>query len=389
MLGWVRYIAVAVGLLGGWVRGGGVDFGREVRPILAEKCFSCHGPDAAARKGDLRWDVLDPKLGPFAERDGYWIVKPGSVDDSVLMLRITSDDPETVMPPPKANRKLSGEQKDVLKRWVEGGAKWGGHWAFEGVKRAGVPETHGLRSVGFGDWDVNPIDHFVLARLGKEGVAPSKEADRGTLLRRVYLDLVGLPPTVGEVEAFEKDDSPGAYERVVDKLLASEHFGERWGRHWLDQARYADSNGYSQDFPRSIWAYRDWVIKAVNADMPYDEFVIEQLAGDMLPDATMDQKIATGFHRNTQINMEGGIDPEQFRVESIVDRVATTGTVFMGLTIGCAQCHDHKFDPITQKEYYEFFAFFNNADEPTMKVSGVTDPKEQGRLEARVKEMEE
>ncbi|PYM13013.1 MAG: hypothetical protein DME18_10020, partial [Verrucomicrobia bacterium] len=212
-------------------------------------------------------------------------------------------------------------------------------------------------------WARNPIDRFVLARLEQEGIAASPEAGRATLIRRLSLDLCGLPPSPEEVEEFLRDTRPDAYERVVDRLLASPHYGERWGRWWLDAARYADSNGYSIDAPRQIWKYRDWVIDALNRDLPFDQFAVWQLAGDLLPDATLEQKIATGFHRNTQINQEGGIDPEQFRVESVVDRVNTTATVFLGVTLACAQCHDHKFDPLTQREYYQMFAFFNNTGE--------------------------
>jgi hypothetical protein len=247
------------------------------------------------------------------------------------------------------------------------------HWSFVAPVRPPLP------TVKQKSWTRNEIDCFVLAKLEETKIRPSPEADRVTLLRRVSLDLTGLPPTPEEAEAFARDKRPDAYERVVDKLLASPHYGERWGRHWLDVARYADSNGYSIDAPRSIWKYRDWVIDALNADMPFDEFAIEQLAGDMLPNATKAQKIATGFHRNTQINEEGGIDKEQFRIESIIDRVNTTGAAFLGLTIGCCQCHDHKFDPITQKEYYRMFAFFNNADEPTLDLAT---PEELARRKA-------
>ncbi|HET6251649.1 MAG TPA: DUF1549 and DUF1553 domain-containing protein [Tepidisphaeraceae bacterium] len=236
------------------------------------------------------------------------------------------------------------------------------HWAFVPPVRPPLPAVKNAA------WCRNPIDRFVLAKLEAQGIAPSPEAPRATLLRRVSLDLIGLPPTPAEMDAFLADKSPDAYEKVVDRLLASPHYGERWGRHWLDAARYADSNGYSIDAPRSMWKYRDWVIDATNRDMPFDEFTIEQLAGDLLPNATLDQKIATGFHRNTQINQEGGIDPEQFRVESIIDRVSTAGTVFLGLTIGCAQCHNHKFDPISQKDFYSFFDFFNQCDEPELKI---------------------
>jgi hypothetical protein len=245
------------------------------------------------------------------------------------------------------------------------------HWSFQPVVRPEAPlvnETVGVR---------NPIDRFILARLEKEGIKPSAEADRITLIRRVYLDLIGLLPSIAEVDSFLIDDQPDAYERVVDRLLASPHYGERWGRHWLDQARYADSNGFNIDAPRSIWKYRDWVIESLDRDMPFDQFTIEQLAGDLQPHATVSQRVATGFHRNTLINQEGGIDLEQFRVEAVVDRVNTTGAVFLGLTIGCAQCHDHKYDPLSQREYYRLFAFLNNADEPDLELP------EPGQLETR------
>ncbi|HWE02975.1 MAG TPA: DUF1549 and DUF1553 domain-containing protein [Tepidisphaeraceae bacterium] len=236
------------------------------------------------------------------------------------------------------------------------------HWAFVAPQRPAVP------ALKDGGWSRNPIDYFVLDRLQSQGLSPSPEAPKATLLRRVSLDLIGLQPTPAELDAFLNDASADAYEKVVDRLLASPHYGERWGKHWLDAARYGDSNGYSIDGARSMWRYRDWVIDAINRDMPFDEFTIEQIAGDMLPNATLEQKIATGFHRNTQINQEGGIDEEQFRVEAIVDRVNTTGSVFLGLTIGCAQCHNHKFDPIAQADFYRFFAFFNSCDEPELKT---------------------
>jgi hypothetical protein len=361
-----------------------VDFARDVRPILSDKCYSCHGPDAGTREGELRLDVLDPKEGPLAARDGYSIVAPGNLEDSLLIARVTSDDDEVRMPPSTSNRRLTPEQVDTLKRWVEQGAQWGTrkHWSFEKPVRPGVPEVAGEA------WPRNAIDRFILARLEKEGVKPSAEATRETLLRRAALDLVGLPPSPAELEAFAADSSEGAFTKQVDRLLASPHYGERQGRHWLDNARYADSNGYSHDYPRSIWPYRDWVINALNADMPFDRFTVEQLAGDMLPNATLSQRVATGFHRNTQINTEGGIDPEQFRVESVVDRVGTTATVFLGLTVACAQCHDHKFDPISQKEFFRLYAFFNNSDEPSLKVTGVTDAKEVQALKERVARLE-
>ncbi|HEX4797110.1 MAG TPA: DUF1549 and DUF1553 domain-containing protein [Humisphaera sp.] len=258
------------------------------------------------------------------------------------------------------------------------------HWSFIKPVRVEPPAAKDAH------WPRNPIDQFVLARLEKEGIKPSPQAARATLLRRVALDLTGLPPSPAELDQFLSDNSADAYEKQVDRLLASPHFGERWGKHWLDQARYADSNGYSIDAARSIWKYRDWVINAINQDMPFDQFVIEQLAGDMLPNASVDQKIATGFHRNTMINQEGGIDPEQFRIESILDRVNTTGTVFLGLTVGCAQCHNHKFDPIAQREYYQFFAFFNNQDEPTLRVGANGSPldKQIADVQAKLEQAE-
>jgi hypothetical protein len=276
---------------------------------------------------------------------------------------------------PAKGPRLSEAEIALLKAWIDQGAKAAaenaavattipdtGLWSLRPVKRQPLP------AVKHAAWVRNSIDAFILARLEQDGLAPSPEADRATLLRRLSLDLTGLPPTLAELETFLQDARPDAYERQVDRLLASPHYGERWGRHWLDLARYADSNGYSIDSPRSMWPYRDWVVNAFNRDLPFDRFTIEQLAGDLLPNATVEQKVATGFHRNTQINEEGGIDKEQFRVESVVDRVNTTGSVWLGLTVGCCQCHDHKFDPLTQREYYQFFAFLNSQDEPTLTV---------------------
>ncbi len=258
----------------------------------------------------------------------------------------------------------------------------GNHWAFIRPMRPVEPK---VKQKG---WPRNAIHHFILARLEKEGIQPSPEADRVTLIRRLSLDLIGLPPGLEEVDAFLNDQQPDAYERLVERLLASPHYGERWGRHWLDVARYADSNGYSVDAPRTIWKYRDWVIDALNRDLPFDQFTVDQLAGDMLPEASLEQKIATGFHRNTMINQEGGIDPEQFRIESIIDRVNTTGTAFLGLTLGCAQCHDHKFDPITQKEYFQMFAFLNNADEPDLELASPQELAKRDALRKQIKELE-
>jgi hypothetical protein len=334
-----------------------VEFNRDVRPILAANCFVCHGLDPKHREADLRLDTFE---GATADRDGSRAIVPADLSQSALWERINSTDPDVVMPPPQSKKPpLSQVQRDVLKAWIEQGASYQRHWSFEPPKKVAVAAG------------VHPIDQFIDARLKEKGLALSPPANLSTLIRRVSLDLTGLPPTPAEVDAFVEASAKNpdaAYRELVDRLLASPHYGERWGRWWLDQARYADSNGYSIDAPRQIWKFRDWVIEALNADMPFDQFTIEQLAGDLLPDATDSQRIATGFHRNTQINQEGGIDREQFRVDSVFDRVATTGTVWLGLSIGCAQCHDHKFDPIAQKDYYSFFAFLNNQDEPTMKV---------------------
>ena len=327
-----------------------ISFNRDVRPILSENCFACHGFDPKHRQADLRLDTFD---GATENHDGVRGIIPGDPSQSAAWQRIISTDPDEVMPPPKSHKPpLSPAQRTILKTWIEQGAKYERHWSFEPPKP----------SPG------SSIDSFIQNRLAQENLQPSPAASPATLIRRVALDLTGLPPSPEEVAAFLADPSDQAYAKLVDRLLQSPHYGERWGRWWLDQARYADSNGYSIDAPRQIWKFRDWVINALNADMPFDQFTIEQLAGDLLPNASESQKIATGFHRNTQINQEGGIDKEQFRIDSVFDRVATTGTVWLGLSIGCAQCHDHKFDPIEQKEYYRLFAFFNNQDEPTLKV---------------------
>ncbi|MFM2143731.1 MAG: hypothetical protein RLZZ476_2275 [Verrucomicrobiota bacterium] len=344
-----------------------ISFNRDIRPILSENCFACHGFDPKHREGDLRLDTFE---GATQDRDGARGIVPGDLSKSDAWQRIISDDKDEVMPPPKSHKPpLNAKQRETIKAWIEQGAKYEAHWAFI------PPQNH----AGGG------IDHFIQKRLAEESLKPSPEADPATLIRRVFLDLTGLPPSPSDLSDLS-DWSDKKYAALVDRLLSSKHYGERWGRWWLDQARYADSNGYSIDAPRQIWKFRDWVIDALNKDVPFDQFTIEQLAGDLLPKATESQKIATGFHRNTQINQEGGIDKEQFRIDSVFDRVATTGSVWLGLTIGCSQCHDHKFDPIAQKEYYQMFAFLNNQDEPEMKVY---DPKVDVKaLTAEFKEVE-
>lgn len=335
---------------------GPVSFSRDIRPILAANCFACHGPDPEDREAELRLDVRDVAVEKKA-------VVPGKPNESELIRRIVSDDDFERMPPADTGKALTDKQKELLKRWIENGANYEAHWAFVPPQRPVPPEVG-----GHDGRPRNAIDRFVLARLREEGLAPSPEADRYTLVRRVYLDLIGLPPTPEQADAFVSDDDPAAYDKLVDRLLDSEHYGERWARLWLDLARYSDTNGYEKDRPRSIWKYRDWVIDALNRDLPYDEFTIEQIAGDMLPDATQSQLIATGFHRNTMLNEEGGIDPLEYRFYAMVDRVATTGTVWLGLTTGCAQCHSHKYDPITHTDYYSLMALMNNADEPDLQV---------------------
>ena len=331
-----------------------VDYARDVLPILSDACYHCHGPDEPARKAGLR---LDTKDGAYRVKDGVAVVVPGKAAESELVRRITSGDPDEAMPPRDDIRKLTPAQVDTLKRWVEQGAAWGMHWAFVPPKLADAPE------VSRAGWARNPIDAFVLARLEREQLAPSPEADKATLIRRATLDLTGLPPTPQEVDAFMADVAPDAYERVVDRLLASPRYGERMATDWLDLARYADTHGYQMDRERPTWPYRDWVIKAFNQNLPFDQFVTWQLAGDLLPNATKEQRLATAFNRLHMQNEEGGIVEEEFRVAYVVDRVNTMGTAFLGMTFECSRCHDHKYDPISQKDFYSLFAFFQNIDE--------------------------
>ena len=339
--------------------GEGPDFGRDVRPILANRCFKCHGPDDATRSGGLR---LDRREEALAEADsGDRAIVPGHPEDSQLVQRIGSTDPDVVMPPPHTKAVLGAEEKRILAAWIAAGAPYAEHWAFQKPLRPPVPQ---VAEVAGASPPANPIDFFVRARLAREGLVPAPEADKATLCRRVHYDLIGLPPTPAELDAFVADAAPDAYERLVEKLLASPRYGERWARRWLDLARYADTNGYEKDRERRIWPWRDWVIRALNDDMPFDAFTRRQLAGDLLPEATADDVVATGFHRNTMINEEGGIDPLEFRYLAMVDRVNTTGAVWLGLTTGCAQCHNHKYDPLTQADYYGLFACLDNADEP-------------------------
>lgn len=327
-----------------------LDFNRDIRPILSENCFYCHGQDPNKRQGELRLDVRDEAVKKGA-------VTPGDASKSSLIARIHATDADEMMPPPKSNRRLSAEQKKLLERWVTEGANYQTHWAYVVPKRPPEPE------VKRAEWVRNPIDRFVLAKLEREGLSPSPEADRATLIRRLSADLIGLPPKPEEVDAFVADADPQAYEKLVERLLASQHYGERMALPWLDAARYADSNGFQQDGDTWQWIWRDWVVKALNDDLPFDQFTIWQLAGDLLPNATTEQKIASGFNRNHLLNGEGGAIPEEQRFVILFDRMDTTATNWLGLTMACAQCHDHKYDPITMRDYYSLMDAFNRLPE--------------------------
>jgi hypothetical protein len=344
-----------------------VDYTRDVRPILAGKCLQCHGPDDKVRKAGLRLDSRDGATKTLA--DGKAAIVPGQIAKSELYQRITSKDPTHAMPPAKLGKPLLPEEIAVLKRWIEQGAPFPKHWAYVKPARPAVPTVNDAK------WPLTPIDNFILARLEKEGIKPQALADKYSIIRRLSIDLTGLPPTIAEADEFIKDTSPNAYEKFVERILAKKTYGERWAALWLDLARYADSQGYANDPDRTIWRYRDWVIEALNDNVPYDQFTIQQLAGDMLPGSTKSQQIATGFHRNTLTNTEGGTSPEEFRSAAVVDRVNTTFQVWLGTTIACSQCHNHKYDPFSQKEFFQLYAIFNNCedanggnDAPTLTV---------------------
>ena len=368
-----------------------VDFSSQIRPVISSKCFSCHGADESSRKAKLRLDVRDEAI---KDRKGSRAIVPGDIANSEMIRRITATDPDDVMPPPKSGRTLSSAEIDLLQRWIRQGAAYTPHWAF--VK----PQRPPLPGVKTKSWPRNAIDSFILAKLEKNDLKPSPPADRYTLIRRLALDLTGLPATPAEVDAFVNDKQSDAYERLVDRLLRSPAYGERWARVWLDLSRYADSAGYGSDPLRpNIWPWRDWVIRALNDNMPYDRFTIEQIAGDLLPQdpnsENQDPVIATAFHRNTMTNTEGGTDDEEFRVAAVKDRANTTAQIWMGLTMGCAQCHTHKYDPITQREYYQFYAFFNQTEDndqpderPTMPLPTKQQREKMDRLKAQLSEME-
>ena len=331
-----------------------VEFSRDIRPILSDKCFACHGPDENKRMSPLRLDTRD---GALADLGGRYAIVPGDPEGSGLISRVNSADSLTRMPPSYSGKTLSDHEKELLRNWIDQGAEWQGHWSFRRPERPKPP------AVNDPEWVRNPIDRFVLARMHAAGLKPSPEADPATLLRRVSLDLTGFPPEPEEMDRFLQEPTDDAYERAVDRLLHSPRYGERMAIRWLDAARYADTNGYQTDAERTMWPWRDWVIDAFNRNLPFNDFTVEQIAGDMLPDATLDQRIASAFNRNHRGNGEGGIIPEEYRVEYVVDRVETTSTVWLGLTMGCARCHDHKYDPLSQREFYEMFAYFNNVPE--------------------------
>ena len=339
------------------------DFQREIRPILAGHCFKCHGPDEKKRQGDLRLDIR-PEENVLAH----------------LVKRINTTESEDIMPPPSAKKPLSETQRKILKEWIQNGAKYSEHWAFIPPKASRLPE------VSQRDWPRNDIDYFILSNLEANKQSPASEANRYRLIRRLSLDLIGLPPTTSEIRKFLEDSQPNAYERLVDRLLDRPEYGEHWALSWLDLARYADTNGYEKDRPRSIWPWRNWVINAINNDLPFNQFTIEQIAGDMLPKATQSQRVATGFHRNTMVNEEGGIDPLEFRFYAMVDRINTTATTWLGLTLGCAQCHSHKFDPVPHRSYYEMMAFMNNTTEPELLLFSPEQKNQKQAIEEQIKD---
>jgi hypothetical protein len=363
-----------------------ISFNRDIRPILSNNCFQCHGPDKKERKADLR---LDTEEGMFADLGGHAAVVRGKPQDSELIRRVTGSAKGASMPPKKSGKKLTPHEIDLLTRWVKQGAPYSRHWSYIKPVRPALPAVKDV------SWPKNPIDHFLLARLEREGLKPAPDADRYALIRRLSLDLTGLPPTVKEVDDFVADRDPSAYEKLVDRLLSKAAYGEHWAHMWLDLARYADSAGYADDPLRTIWLYRDYVIAALNANKPFDRFTIEQIAGDLLPNATQEQLIASAFHRNTLTNNEGGTNDEEFRNVAVVDRVNTTMAVWMGTTIACAQCHNHKYDPITQEEYFRFFAILNNTEDadrsdeaPVLSVVTPEQKRQRERLQAEIAKLD-
>ena len=344
-----------------------IDFNYHVRPILSDRCYACHGPDAGARKADLRLDNEEGAFAVLEDGKNFAFIR-NQPNKSEGVRRIISADPHLVMPPPESKIALNAQEKAIIVKWLEQGAEWKKHWSFIAPRKPNLPDDQDKESIQ------NPIDRFVLNKLNQNNLTFSEKANKTTLIRRVYLDLIGLPPAPAEVDAFLNDKSQNPFEKIVDRLLSSTKFGERWAWDWLDAARYADTNGFQADPERKMWPWRDWVIKAINNNMPYDQFTIEQLAGDLIPNATTDQILATAFNRNHMYNGEGGRIAEETRVENVFDRLETTGTLWMGLTFNCTRCHDHKFDPITQKEYFQFYDYFNQTSEVGLNGNGMIPP---------------
>ncbi|MEP6664638.1 MAG: DUF1549 domain-containing protein, partial [Verrucomicrobiota bacterium] len=371
-----------------------VDFNFQIRPLLSDRCFKCHGPDAKSRKADLRLDVLENAIAVRDKKTGTRAIVPGKPEKSEVIRRITSTDPDEQMPPPDSHLKISAEEITLIRQWIKQGAEYKAHWAFNPVQKISPPK---IKS----NWPRNPIDQFVLARLQKEKLKPAPAANKEMLIRRLSFSLTGLPPSLKQIDNFLKDTSPKAYEKLVEQFLASPAYGEQMARDWLDLARYADTYGYQMDFERDMFPWRDWVIRAFNQNLSYDKFIIWQIAGDLLPDATDEQILATAFNRLHRQTNEGGSIEEEFRNEYVSDRVHTFGTAFLGLTFECARCHDHKYDPIKQKEYYQMSAFFNNIDEsglysyfthatptPTMLLYGEGQKEKHAALKKQISEEE-
>ncbi|WP_232065048.1 DUF1549 domain-containing protein [Rhodocytophaga rosea] len=336
---------------------GKIDFNYHVKPILSDKCFACHGPDANKRESGLRLDTEEGALMALKSDPHAFAIVRGNVAQSVLLKRIFAEDPKFRMPPVESNLELSEPEKEILKKWIEQGAEYKKHWAFIPPQQSPLPEPSP------DGWEHNEIDRFIFAKLKEKGLKPNDPAHKERLIRRVSFDLTGLPPTMTQVDAFLQDESPKAFEKVIDQLLASPAYGERWANYWLDVARYGDSHGYQDDLPRVMWPWRDWVIHAFNKNLPYDQFVTWQLAGDLLPNATKEQILASGFNRNHKITQEGGVIPEEYRTEYVVDRTNTFGKAFLGVSVECSRCHDHKYDPILQKDFYSIYSFFNQVKE--------------------------
>ncbi len=346
-----------------------VDFNFDVKPILSDKCYTCHGPDDKARKANLRLDTENGFYKALEDNPNHFVIDKNNLVESEILKRISSKNSVYKMPPPESNLDLSDREKEILKKWVLQGGKWDKHWAYIKPELPIVPEVKNI------SWTTNEIDYFILRKLESIGMSPSKIEEKEILLRRVYFDIIGLPPSVSDIDNFISDKSPNAYEKIIDKLLESEAYGERMASIWMDLSRYGDSHGYQDDQERIMWPWRDWVIHAYNSNMPYDEFITWQMAGDMLPNATKEQILASGFNRNHKITQEGGVVPEEYRVEYVADRTVTSAKIMMGLTVECARCHTHKYDPITHDEFFSLYSFFNNVDEDGLIGYGVTAPK--------------